>query len=111
MFGLGVWTAGTRCIRHHAGQRIVFGILKRKRPIQSTTEGASARRGLPDFELLERSALHREYLVEQDEILRLKWLESEKAGRDIGLEHARAIWITNHRTLWRKARQASLLSN
>jgi hypothetical protein len=87
--------------------------LSRQRPIHSAIErgGSKARQLAPDFALLARSALHREYLVEQDEILRLKWLESEKAGRDIGLEYARAIWVANHRTLWRKARQASLLSN
>jgi len=87
--------------------------LNKRRIIQGQVEpgGAKARRGAADFDLLERSALHREYLAEQDEILRLKWLESEKAGRDIGLEHARAIWITNHRSLWRKARPTTLLSN
>lgn len=87
--------------------------LSRQRPIHSAIErgGSKAHRLAPDFALLARSALHREYLVEQDEILRLKWLESEKAGRDIGLEHARAIWIANHRSLWRKARQSVPQSN
>ena len=73
--------------------------------------GAKARNRMPDLALLERSALHREYLVEQEEILRLKWLESEKAGRDIGMAHARAIWLTFHRTLWRRSRPTVLQSN
>jgi hypothetical protein len=34
--------------------------------------------------LLKRSSLYREFLAEREEILRHKWLESEKVGRDIG---------------------------
>jgi hypothetical protein len=33
-------------------------------------------------DLLKRSSLYREFLAEREEILRHKWLESEKAGRD-----------------------------
>jgi hypothetical protein len=43
--------------------------------------------------LLERSSLFREFLAERAEILRNKWLESEKAGRDIGFEQALASWL------------------
>lgn len=72
---------------------------------------SSLTRPSSDHALLERSALHREYLAERDEILRLKWLESEKVGRDIGLDHARAIWIANHRARWIKSRRAAAQAN
>jgi len=87
--------------------------LSRQRPklSQNVRGGVTTRRREGDRDLLERSALHREYLAEQEEILRLKWLESEKAGRDIGIEYARAIWITCHRALWRKARLAPIQAN
>lgn len=58
-------------------------------------------------DLLKRSSLYREFLAEREEIMRHKWLESEKAGRDIGFEEALTDWIVNHRAHWRKERQAS----
>lgn len=58
-------------------------------------------------DLLKRSSLYREFLAEREEIMRHKWLESEKAGRDIGFEEALTDWIVNHRARWRKERQAS----
>jgi hypothetical protein len=51
------------------------------------------------------SALYREFLAEREEILRHKWLESEKAGFDIGFERALLDWIVKHRTNWRKHRR------
>jgi len=57
--------------------------------------------------LLKRSSLYREFLAEREEILRHKWLESEKAGRDIGFEEALTDWIVKHRCQWRKERQAA----
>jgi len=56
-------------------------------------------------DLLKNSSLYREFQAEREEILRHKWLESEKAGRDIGFEHALTDWIIKHRAAWRKARQ------
>lgn len=53
------------------------------------------------------SSLYREFQAERDEILRHKWIESEKAGYDIGFERALTDWIVKHKAKWRKARQAS----
>ena len=53
---------------------------------------------------LKNSTLYREFLAERDEILRHKWIESEKAGRDIGFERALLDWMLKHRTPWRHAR-------
>lgn len=57
-------------------------------------------------DLLKNSSLYREFQAEREEILRHKWIESEKAGRDIGFEQALTDWIIKHRAAWRKARQA-----
>jgi len=38
------------------------------------------------------------------EIERHKWLESEKAGRDIGGNRAALDWIERHYELWKKSR-------
>jgi len=53
------------------------------------------------------SALYREFLAEREEILRHKWLESEKAGYDIGFERALLDWIVKHRSNWRRHRKES----
>ena len=58
-------------------------------------------------DLLKNSSLYREFQAERDEILRHKWLESEKAGHDIGFEQALTDWIVKHRANWRKARQTA----
>jgi len=51
--------------------------------------------------LLESSALYKEFLREREEILKHKWIESEKAGRDVGFEWALLDWNFNHRNNWR----------
>jgi len=58
-------------------------------------------------DLLRNSSLYREFQAEREEILRHKWIESEKAGRDIGFERALTDWIIRHRSKWRKARQSA----
>jgi hypothetical protein len=56
-------------------------------------------------DLLKNSSLYREFQAEREEILKHKWMESEKAGRDIGFERALTDWIIKHRSKWRKERQ------
>jgi hypothetical protein len=58
-----------------------------------------------DEDWVKNSSLYREFQAEREEILRHKWLESEKVGYDIGFEHALTDWILKHRRKWRKARQ------
>lgn len=53
---------------------------------------------------LHKSTLFQEFEAERQEILRHKWLESEKAGSDIGFENALIDWVLNHRDKWRNAR-------
>ena len=58
-------------------------------------------------DLLKNSSLYREFQAEREEILRHKWIESEKAGRDIGFEQALTDWIVKHRLNWRRNRQSN----
>jgi hypothetical protein len=60
-----------------------------------------------NHDLLKNSSLYREFQAEREEILKHKWIESEKAGRDIGFERALTDWIIKHRSKWRKSRQAA----
>jgi len=48
-----------------------------------------------------------EFLAEQEEIQRLKWLASESEGHDIGFEFALNDWAQNHRAEWRIMRNRS----
>ena len=57
--------------------------------------------------LAERSSLYAEFLAERQEILRHKWIESEKAGMDIGFEKALLDWTRHHRANWRLRRKPS----
>ena len=68
-----------------------------------STETKSA---LSGGDLLKNSSLYREFQAEREEILRHKWIESEKAGHDIGFERALTDWILHHRTKWRRSRQS-----
>jgi hypothetical protein len=53
---------------------------------------------------LKNSVLYKEFLAEREEILKHKWIESEKAGSDIGFEKALLDWIVKHRSNWRERR-------
>ena len=59
-------------------------------------------------DLVKNSVLYKEFLAERDEILCHKWLESEKAGYDIGFERALLDWIVKHRSAWREKRQREI---
>ena len=61
-------------------------------------------------DLLKNSSLYQEFLAEREEIMRHKWLKSEKEGSDIGFEEALTDWMINHRAQWRKRRQAESTS-
>ena len=53
---------------------------------------------------VKNSVLYKEFLAEREEILKHKWIESEKAGKDIGFEKALLDWIVKHRAHWRERR-------
>ncbi len=61
-----------------------------------------------DQSFVKRSTLYQEFLAEREEILRHKWIESEKQGKDIGFERALLDWIRKHRESWRSARNTKI---
>jgi hypothetical protein len=70
--------------------------MKESRPMSSSTEEGS--------QFVKNSVLYKEFLAEREEILKHKWIESEKAGSDIGFEKALLDWIVKHRSNWRDKR-------
>ena len=74
--------------------------MKQKRQMSNTQLNPS----------LLRSKIYQECLAEREEVLKHKWLESEKAGHDIGYERALVDWIMNHREKWRAHRRRQQVS-
>jgi len=68
--------------------------MKKKNPNQAENSQFAA-----------KSSLYQEFLAERNEILKHKWIESEKAGRDVGFERALLDWIRNHRDDWKNGRR------
>ena len=58
-------------------------------------------------ERFKRSKIYLILRQEQVEIDKLKWIESEKAGRDIGKHKAVFLWIKYHRDDWKKSLDSS----
>ncbi len=54
---------------------------------------------------VESLKIFQECSAEWEEILKHKWLESEKAGYDIGIERAWVDWVMYHRQDWRTHRR------
>jgi hypothetical protein len=57
-----------------------------------------------ETQFVKNSTLYKEFLAEREEILKHKWIESEKEGKDIGFEKALLDWIVKHRSNWRSRR-------
>ncbi len=70
--------------------------MEKGRPMPALAEDRT------DF--VKNSVLYKEFLAEREEILKHKWIESEKAGTDIGFEKALLDWIVKHRSNWREKR-------
>lgn len=59
-----------------------------------------------------QSSLFQEFAAEREEILRHKWLLSERAGCDVGFDAAAYDWISHHRAGWKMAhRRKSAVSS
>lgn len=48
------------------------------------------------------SLLYQHFLAERNEILKYKWIESEKVGYDIGFDKALIEWTAKHKSKWFK---------
>lgn len=49
---------------------------------------------------IERSSLYTAWLLEKQEVMRHKWVLSERAGYDVGWEAAKWNWDMQHRRIW-----------
>ena len=58
-------------------------------------------------DFVKQSNLYQEFLAEREEILKHKWIESERLGYDIGFEKALLDWIRKHRESWRSSRRGA----
>ncbi len=75
-------------------------------PVESDCSMPDEHKNISGDDLVRNSNLYREFQAEREEILRHKWIESEKAGSDIGFERALTDWIVKHRSKWRRSRHA-----
>ena len=50
------------------------------------------------------STSYREFLADREDLMQHKWLMSEKAGRDVGLEASLIDWVNHQRVAMRKKR-------
>lgn len=85
----------------HPGLALIPAAQNR-RMTSSASEPATTR------EFVKQSSLYQEFLAEREEILKHKWLESERLGYDIGFERALLDWIRKHRESWRAARRSQV---
>ena len=58
----------------------------------------------------QESSPYGEFQAELQQIMRHKWLASEKEGKDIGFERALTDWVREHRQVWRSERAGSIAS-
>ena len=72
--------------------------------MEKTADMPTAAAETDKSQFVKNSVLYKEFLAEREEILKHKWIESEKAGRDIGFEKALLDWIVKHRSQWREKR-------
>jgi hypothetical protein len=59
----------------------------------------------PTPKSIRKSDLWQLFLLEQKEILKHKWIESEKVGYDIGIERAIRDWLQKHHEKWEAAQK------
>lgn len=55
------------------------------------------------LDVVYQSKLYKEYCLKRDEILKYKWIESEKMGKDIGLDKAWLQWEAKHYKKWKNS--------
>jgi len=72
---------------------------------RTTSTTTPSKTDAPSRDFVQKSTLYQEFLAEREEILKHKWLESERLGYDIGFEHALLDWIRKHRETWRANRR------
>ena len=89
------------CYMRKGVDRVSF-LLEVKPPMEQKSTSAE------NSDLLKNSVLYKEFLAEREEILKHKWIESEKVGHDIGFEKALLDWIVKYRSAWRDRRHKEM---
>jgi len=56
---------------------------------------------------LQNTRLYRHYLAIRNEVMKHKWIESEKAHKDVGFEYALVDWIVKYKTRWDEEHKAN----
>ncbi len=51
------------------------------------------------------TSLYREFLAQKEEIMKHKWYESERAGRDVGFAYALIDWTMRFKNKWVRERK------
>jgi len=49
---------------------------------------------------LSSTKVYKHFLLMREEVLKHKWCESEKAGRDVGFEYALVDWMMYYKARW-----------
>lgn len=45
-------------------------------------------------------SIYKKFILIREEIMKHKWIESEKQNHDIGFENALLSWVKKHRSDW-----------
>ncbi len=54
---------------------------------------------------LKETSLYKEFLAQKEEIMKHKWYESERAGKDVGFAQALIDWTIKFKTKWLQSRK------
>jgi len=73
-------------------------------PLGELAQKDSTEATIAEDAMINNSVSYKEFLAERQEILCHKWIESEKAGYDIGFERALLDWTLKYRAAWRVKR-------
>ncbi|MBN1522688.1 MAG: hypothetical protein JW928_09165 [Candidatus Aureabacteria bacterium] len=63
-------------------------------------------KNMESTEFLKKTNLYKEFVAEKEEILKHKWIESQKAGFDIGYDKAFFDWEIKYYREWKKKRES-----
>lgn len=53
---------------------------------------------------IENTSLYKEFKAQREEIMKHKWYESERAGKDVGFAQALIDWTLKFKSKWMKER-------
>jgi hypothetical protein len=54
---------------------------------------------------VKETSLYKEFLAQREEIMKHKWYESERAGKDVGFAYALIDWTMKFKNKWLQLRK------